>query len=252
MEITLFTGYKLPVRQDKKLMSLKEGYLAMIEKKVRRSILLLLIAAAMIFLYTGCASIKEKLGVAFPAKQYVEGMLEAVYHGEYENYQKYTQESKEAAASYHEQYVEGEASYFAEYLHIEELSKKGEEQLKTLIEELYKQARFEVQEPIHNDEGQLLEVVVYPVDFFHNAGEELNEYIKNFNQALAGGEYDTLSSEEQKAKYEAELLEICEKYKEIPASTYQVSVNLTLKELDGGYYQITGGFEKLDETVIPY
>lgn len=222
------------------------------EKKIRRKVLLFFIAAAMVFLCTGCAAVKEKLGVAFPAKHYVEGMLEAVYHGEYENYQKYTQESKEAAAAYHTQYVEGEAAYFAEYLRIEELSKKGEEQLKTLIEELYKQARFEVQEPIRNDEGQLLEVVVYPVDFFHNAGEELNGYIKNFNQALACGEYDALSSEEQKAKYETELLAICEKYKEVPASTYQISVNLTLKELEGGYYQITGGFEKLDETVISY
>lgn len=221
-------------------------------RNISRSAALFFIAAAMAFWLTGCAAVKEKLGVAFPAKQYVEGMLEAVYHGEYENYQKYTQESKEAAAAYHEQYVEGEAAYFAEYLHIEELSKKGEEQLKTLIEELYKQVRFEVQEPIHNDEGQLLEVVVYPVDFFHNAGEELNGYIKNFNQALAGGEYDAMSLEEQKAKYESELLAICEKYKEVPASNYQISVNLTLEELDGGYYQITDGFEKLDETVISY
>lgn len=87
---------------------------------------------------------------------------------------------------------------------------------------------------------------------FHEAGEELNEYIKGFNQSLANGELDTMSSEEQKAKYETEVLAICEKYMEIPASTYQISVNLTLKELDGGYYQIMDGFEKLDETVISY
>lgn len=114
---------------------------------------------------TGCASIKEKMGVAFPTRQYVESVLEAVYHGEYEEYQKYTQESAEAARTYHEQYVEGEAAYFAEYLNIEELSKEGEERLKKLIEELYRQVRFEVQEPIYNDSGQLVEVVVYPVDF---------------------------------------------------------------------------------------
>lgn len=203
-------------------------------------------------LLTGCDSLKEKLGVAFPVKQYVESVLEAVYHGEYEEYQKYTQESAEAGRTYHEQYVEGEAAYFAEYLNIEELSKEGEERLKKLIEELYRQARFEVQEPIYKDAGQMMEVVVYPVDFFHEAGEELNGYIREFNQSLASGEFDTMSSEEQKAKYETELLSICEKYVEIPASTYQISVNLTLKELDGGYYQITDGFEKLDEMVISY
>lgn len=217
-------------------------------KKVKGLALVL----SMALFLTGCTSIKEKLGVAFPVKEYVESVLETVYHGEYEEYQKYTEESVASAKAWHEQYVEEEASYFAEYLHIEPVSKKGEERLKKLIEELYKQVRFEVQEPIRNDAGQLVEVVVYPLDFFQEAGEELNEYIRNFNQALAGGEYDTMSSEEQRAKYEAELLAICEKYKEIPASSYQISVNLTLKELEGGYYQITNGFEKLDESVISY
>lgn len=210
------------------------------------------LALSMAVFLTGCASIKEKLGVAFPVKEYVESVLETVYYGEYETYQKYTGESETSAKAWHEQYVEEEAAYFAEYLHIETVSKKGKEQLKKLIETLYKQVRFEVQAPIHNDEGQLIEVVVYPVDFFREAEGELNEYIKNFNQALAGGEYDTLSSEEQKARYEKELLAICEKYKEIPASAYQISVNLTIKELEGGYYQITNGFEKLDESVISY
>lgn len=219
------------------------------KRKVIKGLALVLFTA--LFL-TGCTSIKEKLGVAFPVKEYVESVLETVYYGEYENYQKYTEESTAAAKAWHEQYMEEEAVYFAEYLHIETVSKKGEERLEKLIETLYKQVRFEVQEPIHNDEGQLVEVVVYPVDFFNEAGEELNEYIKNFEQALAGGEYDTMSSEEQKAKYEGDLLAICEKYKEIPASTYQISVNLILKELEGGYYQITNGFEKLDETVISY
>ena len=218
----------------------------------RRKIKGLTLSLAMALILTGCTSIKEKLGVAFPVKEYVESVLETVYHGEYEEYQKYTEESVTAAKAWHEQYVEEEAAYFAEYLHIEAVSKKGEERLKKLIEELYKQVRFEVQEPIRNDEGQLVEVVVYPVDFFKEAEEELNEYIKNFNQALAGGEYDTMSSEEQKVKYEEELLAVCEKYTEIPNSTYQISVNLTLKELEGGYYQITSGFEKLDESVISY
>ena len=218
----------------------------------RKKIKGLALALAMALLLTGCASIKEKLGVAFPVKEYVESVLETVYHGEYENYQKYTEESEAAAKAWHEQYVEEEAAYFAEYLHIELISKKGEERLKKLIEELYKQVRFDVQEPIRNDEGQLVEVVVYPVDFFHEAEEELNEYIKNFNQALAGGEYDTMSSEEQKVKYEEELLAICEKHTEIPDTTYQISVNLTLKEREGGYYQIVNGFEKLDELVISY
>lgn len=217
-------------------------------KKVKGLALVFFVA---LFL-TGCASVKEKLGVAFPVKEYVESVLETVYHGEYGNYQKYTEESEAAAKAWHEQYVEEEAAYFAEYLNIELVSKKGEEQLKKIIEELYKQVRFEVQEPIRNDEGQLVEVVVYPVDFFHEAEEELNEYIKNFNQALAGGEYDTMSSEEQKVKYEEELLAICEKHTEVPDSAYQISVNLTLKEWEGGYYQIVSGFEKLDESVISY
>ena len=79
---------------------------------------LALILSAALFL-TGCASIKEKLGVAFPVKEYVESVLETVYHGEYENYQKYTEESEAAAKACHEQYVEEESAYFAEYLHIE-------------------------------------------------------------------------------------------------------------------------------------
>ena len=218
----------------------------------RKKVKGLALVLTMTLILTGCASIKEKLGVAFPVKEYVESMLETVYHGEYEAYQKYTEESEESAKAWHEQYVEEEASYFARYLHIEPISKKGKERLKKLIEALYRQVRFEVQEPIHNDEGQWVEVVVYPVDFFREAEEELNEYIKNFNQSLAGGEYDTMSSEEQRAKYEEELLSICEKYNEIPDSAYQISVNLTLKELEGGYYQIVNGFEKLDESVISY
>ncbi len=220
----------------------------MMKRKIKRTAALLLA----VFLLTGCASVKEKMGIAFPVKEYVESVLETVYHGEYGEYQKYTQESAEAAKAYHDQYVEGETAYFAEYLRIENLSEQGKEQLKKLIEALYKQARFEVQEPIYKDDSQLVEVVVHPVDFFHAAGEEVNGYIQSFNQALAGGEYDTMDSEAQKAKYETELLAICEKYTEVPASTYQISINLTLKELDGGYYQITDGFEKLDETVISY
>lgn len=210
-----------------------------------------LVLSAVLFL-SGCAAIKEKLGIAFPAKQYVESVLKTVYLGEYEDYQEYTEENEEAAQAYHEQYVEGEAAYFAEYLHIDALSEKGRARLIDVIEALYKQVRFEVQQPIYNNQGLLVEVVVYPVDFFGAAGEELNTYIKNFNQALSAGEYDTMSGEEQREKYETELLDICEKYTEVPESTYQISVNLTIKERDGGYYQITDGFEKLDESVIQY
>lgn len=218
------------------------------KKKIGRIVLALLAVCCL----TGCGVLKEKMGVAFPTKEYVESVLETVYHGEYETYREYTQESIEAARAYHEQYLAGEAEYFAKYLRIETLSEEGKERLEKLIESLYKQARFEVQEPIRNDNGQLVEVVVYPVEFFQAAGEELNAYIKNFNQALAGGEYDTMSTEEQKARYETELISICEKYTEISSSGYQISVNLMLKELEGGYYQITEGFEKLDETVISY
>lgn len=206
----------------------------------------------LVLAFSGCTSIKEKLGIAFPAKEYVESVLKTVYLGEYESYQKYTGENEAAAKEHHDRYIEEEAAYFGQYLHIETLSEEGEARLKKVIEALYQQVRFEVQEPIVNKGGQLVEVVVYPVDFFGAAGEEIDTFIKNFSQDLNSGEYDALSEEEQKSKYEKELLAICEKYTEIPESGYQISVNLTIKERDGGYYQIVDGMEKLDEAVIQY
>ncbi len=218
----------------------------------RRKAWALVLTLLLSLILSGCTNIKEKLGIAFPAKQYVESILEAVYHGEYEAYENYTGEGTDAAQDYHEEYVEVEASYFAEYLHIDSISEKGTERLKKVIEALYMQARFQVQEPIYNNQDQMVEVVVYPVDFFGVAGEEINTYIKEFNQALADGEYAVMSVEEREEKYETQILDICEKYMDIPESDYQISVNLTIRERDGGYYQITDGFEKLDECVIQY
>lgn len=220
-------------------------------KKMKRACLLLAGLWAACFLM-GCQSLKEKLGVGFPYKTYVEGVLEAVYYGDYEKYQLYTQKSTEAAIEHREAYVEAEAEFFAEYLNIENISSQGMEALTDLIKDLYSQVRFEVQSPVENNRGVMVEVVVYPVDFFGVAPKELETYIQDYNQKLNRGELDNLSTNEQKQKYEDEILAICEKYKELEPSSYQVSVNLQIEEVQEGYYQITDGMEKLDELVIQY
>lgn len=220
-------------------------------KKMKRACLLLAGLWAACFLM-GCQSLKEKLGVGFPYKTYVEGVLEAVYYGDYEKYQLYTQKSTEAAIEHREAYVEAEAEFFAEYLNIKNISSQGMEALTDLIKDLYSQVRFEVQSPVENNRGVMVEVVVYPVDFFGAAQKELETYIQDYNQKLNRGELDNLSTNEQKQKYEDEILAICEKYKELEPSSYQVSVNLQIEEVQEGYYQITDGMEKLDELVIQY
>ncbi len=218
----------------------------------RKWCLLLFIAMVLTVNLTGCDAVKEKLGLAFPAKAYVEGVLEAVYHGNYEKYQLYTEERVETAIERRKAYVEGEVEYFSKYLNIENISTKGRGALAELIEALYNQVRFEVQEPVKKDRAAMVEVVVYPVDFFSAAGAELEAYIQDYSQKLAQGEWDSLSTEEQKQQYEDGVLEICSKYSEIEDSSFQISVNLQVEEVQEGYYQITEGMEKLDELVLVY
>lgn len=218
------------------------------KRKITVCLALLMICA----MFSGCNKIKEKLGIAFPSKEYVEATLEAVYHGDYEKYCACTGEAQMVAEDHRKKYIEGEADYMAEYLRIDTLSQEGEQRLYALIEKLYEQVRFEVQDPIDNNRNQLVEVVVYPVDFIGAAKEELEGAINDFNQALLAGEYDSLSEEEQKLKYEEKVLDVCEKYTQIEASQFQVSANLTITEEEGGYYRIQDGFQKLDELVIQY
>ncbi len=221
------------------------------KKEIRKWLLLLMTITVTMYL-TGCSAVKEKLGLAFPAKAYVEGVLEAVYHGDYEKYQLYTAESGEAAIERHKAYVAEEADFFSKYLNIEQLSVQGRGMLEELITSLYNKVRFEVQEPVEKDRGVMVEVVVYPVDFFGTAGEELKAYIQDYSQKLEQGALDGLSAEEQKQQYEDGVLEICSKYKEIEPTSYKISVNLQVEEVQEGYYRIADGMGKLDELVIVY
>jgi hypothetical protein len=201
---------------------------------------------------SGCSTLKEKLGYAFETDKYVESVLETAYHGEYEAYLEYTGETQDSARESHASYVEEEVAYFAAYLNLDPLSQQGRARLEALMEDLYGQVRFQVQEPIRSSGYQMVEVVVYPVDFFGAAGAELEETITQFNEALKKGEYASMTEEEQREAYEDKVLSVCEKYREIPESSYSLSVNLTVRELEGGYYEICAGLEELDQAVISY
>lgn len=212
--------------------------------------LALLLCLAVFF--CGCRALEEKLGIAFPADEYVNALLEAAYHGEYENYVLYVNETEEKAAERHRQYVEQEAAYMAEYLNMEEPGEETLESLEKIVEQLYKKADFQVEAPIEKDGGLMVEVIVKPVDFFSRAKEELENYIREYNRKLDLGQYEQLSTKEQRKQYQEEILAICEKYVDTTENQLSVSEYLQVKEVGNGYYALEGGLTEVDRVFITY
>lgn len=202
--------------------------------------------------FTGCRALEEKLGIAFPADEYVNAMLEAAYHGEYENYKLYINETEDEAKAHHEQYVEQEALYMAEYLNIENPTEETLTELETIVEQLYKKAEFQVESPIEKDNGLMVEVIVKPVDFFSKAKSDLDAYIKDYNQKLNLGQLDQFSLEEQQKQYQEGILEVCKKYVESSETQLSVSVYLQVKEIGEGYYTLEGDLSEVDKVIITY
>lgn len=201
---------------------------------------------------TGCRFLEEKLGIAFPADAYVEGLLEAAYYGKYDKYLLYVNETEEKAAERHNQYVEQEAVYMAEYLNMENPTEETMAELEQIAEQLYKKAEFQVESPIEKDNGLMVEVIVKPVDFFTQAQGELDTYIKEYNQKLNLGQMEGLSLGEQQKQYQEEILEICQKYVDSASPRLSVSAYLQVREVGEGYYTLEGDLAEVDKVILTY
>lgn len=218
----------------------------------RRLVLKLALILTIAVNLTGCRALEEKLGIAFPADEYVDALLEAAYHGEYENYVLYVNETEEKAAERHLQYIEQEALYMAQYLNMENPTEETCKKLEAVVERLYKKAEFQVESPIEKDNGLMVEVIVKPADFFSEAKTELDDYIREYNQKLNLGQLNGISLEEQQKQYQDEILEICDKYAESCKNGLSVSVYLQVKEVGEGYYTLSGDLTEVDKVIITY
>ncbi len=212
-------------------------------------LLIILLAAAC---FTGCRKLEEKLGIAFPADQYVNAMLEAAYHGKYENYVLYVNETEEEGMAHHQEYVAQEAIYMAKYLNMENPTENTIKELEAVVEKLYSKADFQVEPPIEKDNGLMVEVIVEPVDFFAKAKNDIGAYCDAYNQDLNLGKLDSLTVEEQQQQYQQGIVDICKKYAEICENQLSISVYLQIREIGEGYYTLEEDLSEVDKVIISY
>lgn len=104
-----------------------------------------------------------------------------------------------------------------------------------------------------SDNGFYVEVVIYPIDIFQLAWDDMKAFADDFNQRTEDGEFEDYSQEDFEEAYDLGMIEICEGYEDQIGYLDPVSVVVTVSADEDGVYNISqDDFIRLDEKIIQY
>lgn len=218
-------------------------------KKIR-IVALLMVVAMSAALLTGC-------GGSIPAKELVQGNLDAVYLGKYsEEYLKMVDIDKAQAEKDYESGIETEVEYFAQYFAIDlsMCSDSTKEKIADLYRDIYAKSKYEVGSESSNGDTYLVELTVYPIDIFEKIiNEDADDFDTLWQARVDDGEFDEMSDAELMEAWTQAIIELVSA--RIPNIGYldpqTISVQVT-KNDDETYAIDDGDFQRIDSLIIQY
>lgn len=209
----------------------------------KKSRILAALVLAMALLLTACGGMS-----ASEAKEYAQSCLDACYKGEFDDYVKCTDSTKEEAQAMYEEGITNtlDASGLSDGTISQELLDKYEQ----LFIDLYKSANYTLAEPVEDGEdGYTIEVTIEPFTIFDGLEEELMTAVEELAANLTEiPTEDEINEMVYQAMYD--LLAA-----RVENMVYGDPVTVTLHVLpdeDGVYYIPEDDMVAIEEAMVPY
>lgn len=215
----------------------------------------LVLCLAVVFSLSGCGQLSQLIRSGFDATGYVRGILDCTYKAQFEEYCKLTDATAEEAQDSYDGGIQAEANTFMNMCGFDTdlVSDQMAERVEDFYRRVYQKSNYEVKEAVKSDNGFYVEVVIYPIDIFQLAWDDMKAFANDFNQRTEDGEFEEYSQEDFEEAYDLGMIEICEGYEDQIGYLDPVSVVVTVSADEDGVYNISqDDFIRLDEKIIQY
>ncbi|MBQ8514441.1 MAG: hypothetical protein IJ496_03500 [Ruminococcus sp.] len=205
-------------------------------KKLTSAVLALTVAAAGV-LSTGCGGVDSNF-----SSDYVAGILDASYKGEFDNYIKMTDASEEEAQEIYDSTVEYYASAIAYYCEVytEDISEELNAQYTDFAAELLKEAKYTISSAESGKESCYVKVSIKPINLLTQVEDDITACVDEYNAALEAVEdLDSMTEEEYAALEEDYAVNVLEALKSCAENLeYGDNVDFTMEITidEDGYY----------------
>ena len=209
-----------------------------------------MISILLVTLLNGCSTISLLTQGEFDASGYVQGIMDASYKGEFEKYIKLTQDTEENAKTAYEAVMETKAEGLANYTAVT-LNDEMKAKFIEFSKQIYQKAKYEVSDAKKTDKGFTVDIIISPMLILQSISNEGKNYVADFNEKNANGDFAELSDDEFAEEYGKGIIQVFEN--SIPTIQYDepvtITVNVILQE-DKVYTMKAEEFTKIDSVIL--
>lgn len=187
-------------------------------------------------------------------QEYVIGIMDANYLGQYEKYMEITGSSEEEAVKIYEANVQNYALLMEEALSIKNdvVSKELTERLVAVAKIIYSQVKYEAVDVIRDGDTYTVTIEIEPVSFYGTLQQPFQAAVDDFNSRAKNGEFDKLSDSEYEEEYGKAVTEALEQNVSSMSYNNKIKVDVTLDyDKENNQYIISDEqMEALDSRVV--
>ena len=153
-----------------------------------------LLAACVALGLTACGSEKEGSGGASAYEEYVIGIMDANYLGQYETYMELTGSSQEDAKKLYDANIQDFALEMEDALSIDQdsVSVALTERMMEVAKNIYSQTKYEAVDVIREEDTYIVTLEIQPIAFFETVEDAFGAAVDDFNERAKNGEFDEL------------------------------------------------------------
>lgn len=182
---------------------------------------------------------------------YVQSLLDANYKAEFTEYMAITGVSEEEARQVYEDGIEYLAEALMTAYGVNDVEGSDiKEQFKTLAEEIYSHASYEITDVAKVDGVYQVTVTIYPIDILVITYDDIVAYIENTNARVTAGDYNDYELEDYELEYAEGILQILTAALPDISNEEGVAVTVTILDNDEYYYISDADFLALDQSIL--
>ncbi len=201
-------------------------------KSIKKTTGIFLIIASVCLCLTGCMETFDRSG-------YIQGMLDATYKGEFEDYAQATGSSVEAIETDYNDFIRHEADIFLRFAGLTDddvIPDDLDSQLTDAIKTIYSQVRYTVKEA--DQEGNVT-IDIEPLDIYNEIYPEFLQFNQEFRERNNNYEFQDYTDEEFTREYLSPLIQILTDLEDTLTYREPTTVTVHVAPDDNGRYTIT-------------
>lgn len=217
----------------------------------------LFLAAAAAGLLSGCRA--EPFSGTFDATRYVQGGLDCLYKGIYDDYRATTDATEEEAAEIYEEGMKTESQSFEVYFDLS-LSDEDREKVIAAYKKVYQKADYTVEKAALKKEDStkeyLVEVHIRPLLIFEDILPEYNAFVDEMNARYTQEVVDAMDDSAYSAylsQYAQKIVSLMESHVDTVTYGEEQSFTVHVQPDSDGIYEIPAeDLQAIDAIVIQY